>query len=251
MVVGANTGGLGGVMAAVAAARQGASVILVEQGGHVGLHVPIGLGVVVGIDGWRPTIREGLFRDFAGYVSRAGQHSWGPMSEQELLDKGEIIIRYHDVVSTAAVTMMKDAGVRMLFHSKLAGAVVENGQLKAVIVESPGGRHAVAGKAFVDATGLGDVAAAAGAPMLREEPFMSVQAFIGDVDETTYNAWLGKNKEPAKLDESYQAWLEKIVGPSRTRSTPGTSGGRSTWATGCRRRSCGSSARRRKRASSR
>ena len=212
VVVGANEGGLGGVMAAVAAARQGATVILVEGGGHVGLHVPIGLGVVIGIDGWRPTIEEGLFREFAGYVARAGQYTYQPLTEQELLAKREIIIRHHDVVSTAALSMMKDAGVRMLFHARVAGAVTdENGRLRAVIVESPQGRHAIEGKAFVDSTGLGDVAAAAGAPMLREEPFMSVQAFLGGVDEPTYRRWIDADKE--SLDASYKQWMEQQVGP--------------------------------------
>src|SRR4051794_35352176 len=169
VVAGANTGGLGGVTAAVAAARAGAKVILIEEGGTIGLHVPIGLGVVIGIDGWRPTIREGLFKDFAGYVAREGQFTYTLVTEQQLLDKGEIIIRYHDVVSTAAIQMLNDAGVQMLFHAKPAGTIVENGKIKAVIVESPQGRHAIAGKSFVDSTGLGDVAASAGAPMLREE----------------------------------------------------------------------------------
>lgn len=219
VVVGANTGGLGGVMAAVAAARNGASVILVEETGTVGLHVPIGLGVVIGIDGWRPTIHEGLFRDFAGYVSRAGQHSYAPMTEEELLKKGEIIIRYHDVVSTAAITMMREAGVQMLFHTKVVGTRVEDGRLTAIIVESPQGRHAIAGKAFVDSTGLGDVAAAAGAPMLREEPFMGVQAFIGDVDESAYKKWLETDKSPP-LDDSYKTWIEGLVGPLKGQAFP-------------------------------
>src|SRR3982751_2316667 len=55
VVVGAgNPGGLGGCFAAIAAARNGASVVLVKEGGHVGLHVPMGLGVVIGIHDWRP-----------------------------------------------------------------------------------------------------------------------------------------------------------------------------------------------------
>src|SRR4051812_32096272 len=81
VVIGADTGGLGGVTAAVAAAQAGAKVILIEEGGTIGLQVPIGLGVVIGIDGWRPTIREGLFKDFAGYVAREGQFTYTPMTE--------------------------------------------------------------------------------------------------------------------------------------------------------------------------
>src|SRR4051812_50171591 len=77
VVVGAgNTGGLGGCFAAVAAARNGASVVIVEEGGYIGLHVPMGLGVVIGIKDWRPGMDEGLFKDFAGYLARTGQWSY-------------------------------------------------------------------------------------------------------------------------------------------------------------------------------
>jgi hypothetical protein len=109
------------------------------------------------------------------------------------------------------MAMLQDAGVRMLFHARFADVVVEDGHLKAVILEAPQGRLAVAGKVFIDSTGLGDVAAAAGAPMRREEAFMGVQAFLGKVDERKYRRWLEENNQP--LDSSYKTWMEKEVGP--------------------------------------
>jgi hypothetical protein len=219
VIGGGNTGGLGGCMAAVAAARNGASVILVEQGGHIGLHTPMGLGVVIGIKNWRPGMDEGLFKEFAGYLARAGQWSYTPMTEEQLREKTEIIIRHHDVVSTAMLAMLKDAGVTTLFHTKFSGAVMEDGRIKAIVVESPQGRHAIVGKAFVDSTGLADVAASAGAPTLREEAFMGVQAFIGKVDTRKYNAWVEQNKD-VTLDDSDKAWMEKQVGPFKDLKYP-------------------------------
>jgi flavin-dependent dehydrogenase len=152
VVVGATVGGLGGCMAAVAAARQGAETILIEESGHIDPHVPLGLGVVIGIEGWRPAIREGLCRDFVRYLVEMGQHYYQPLTEEALLARGEIIIRYHEVVTTAMLKMLQDAGVKMLLHARAAGAVVEDGKLQALIIESPQGRHAVAGKVFVDST---------------------------------------------------------------------------------------------------
>jgi len=133
------------------------------------------------------------------------------MTLEALLAKGELIIRHHEVVTTALLQMMQDAGVEMLFHTKFTDAVVEDGTLKAIIVESPQGRHALAAKVFVDSTGLGEIAAAAGAPMLREEAFMGLQAYIAGVDDQKYQAWLKAENEP--LDETHRAWLESIVGP--------------------------------------
>ncbi|MGI8604289.1 MAG: FAD-dependent oxidoreductase [Verrucomicrobiales bacterium] len=72
VVVGATVGGLGGSMAAVAAARQGARTLLIEESGHIDPHVPLGMGVVIGIKGWQSGMEEGLFREFAGYVSSMG-----------------------------------------------------------------------------------------------------------------------------------------------------------------------------------
>ncbi|MEO5803501.1 MAG: FAD-dependent oxidoreductase, partial [Verrucomicrobiota bacterium] len=46
IVIGAAEGGLGGCMAAIAATRHGATALLIEEHGYIGLHTPIGLGVV-------------------------------------------------------------------------------------------------------------------------------------------------------------------------------------------------------------
>ncbi|MEP6663647.1 MAG: FAD-dependent oxidoreductase [Verrucomicrobiota bacterium] len=211
VVIGAAEGGLGGCTAAVAAARRGASVLLIEEQGYVGLHVPIALGVVVGIPKWRPTMQEGLFRDFVGYVARTGQYASEPLTPEEITRRGEIIIRYHDVASTAMLAMMRDAGVQTLFHAKFVETVVEKNAIKAIIVETPQGRIAIAGKVFVDSTALAEVAFKAGAPTIREEPYMSLQAFLGKVDEPKYLKWLAENKEP--LDDSFKKWMEQQVGP--------------------------------------
>jgi hypothetical protein len=211
IVVGATLGGLGGCFAAIAAARLGAKTLLIEESGHIDPHVPIGLGVVIGINGWQPSINEGLFQEFADYVVKTGQHADRPLSREALLEQGGLVIRYHEIVTTALLAMLRDAGVDFLFHTKFVDAVIDDGRIKALVVESPQGRHALMGKAFVDSTGLGDVAAAAGAPMLREEAYQGLQAFMAQVDETKYSAWTKENNQP--LDAGDRAWLEGIVGP--------------------------------------
>lgn len=211
VVIGASDGGLGGCTAAVAAARRGASVLLIEKSGSVQLHVPTALGFVIGINGWRPRIDEGLFRDYARYCAEAGQYGHRPMTVEQTLRAGEIIVRYHDVASTAMLRMMHDAGAATLFHAKFAGAVMDGQRIQAVIVESPQGRHAIAGKVFIDSTALGEVAAAAGAPMKREEGYLGVQAIITGVDEPKFRKWEQENDQP--LDESYRQWMERLVGP--------------------------------------
>jgi hypothetical protein len=58
--------------------------------------------------------------------------------------------------------MVREARVRVLYHTWVCEPVVEDGELTAVIIQNKGGRQAVRAKAVVDATGDGDVFAAAG-----------------------------------------------------------------------------------------
>ncbi len=212
VVIGAAEGGIGGIMAAVAAARRGAKTILIEQGGCIDPALPIGLLVIgTGEAGGLPSMREGLYRDLVKYVISAGESDFQPMTLEQILERETMIVRRQDVVTTAMLQMMKDAGVQMLFHTRFVSAVMESGRLTGIIVESPQGRHAIRGKVFVDSTGLGDVAAAAGAPMHREEPDMGLQSILAKVDPAKYEQWAMDNKPP--LEATYRQWLEGIVGP--------------------------------------
>jgi hypothetical protein len=217
-VVGATTGGLGGCFAAIAAARRGANTILIEEAGHIDLHVPIGLGVVIGIKDWLPAVTEGLFREFAERVCRAGPFSTRAATFQDVVREGGLVVRYHEVVTTALLEMLVEAGVRLLFHTRLVGVAGADGRVQALLVESPRGRHAITAKAFVDSTGLADLAAGAGAPMHREEPFLGLQMFLGGVDEGRYQKWLAEDNKP--LDASYREWLEREVGPVAKLTSP-------------------------------
>ncbi len=57
-----------------------------------------------------------------------------------------------------------EAGVDLIMHSPVVGVDVEGSIIKNIVLEDKSGRHAVAGKIFVDATGDADIAAAASAP---------------------------------------------------------------------------------------
>ena len=58
---------------------------------------------------------------------------------------------------------------------------------------------------------MADIAAAAGAPTLREESFMGLQCYIGNVDDQKFSKWQEEDKQP--LETSYKEWLETLVGP--------------------------------------
>ena len=154
IVCGAGPAGIG---AAIIAARQGASVILLES------------------------------QDCIGGVATAGMMShWGGRSSSKVLleiyertrQKCELLgwveenncrenVIHHDAQKIVLNEMMQEAGVKTLFYTFVCGSIVEDGKIKGVIIENKSGRSAVLGKAVVDSTGDGDVAAFAGVPYYK------------------------------------------------------------------------------------
>ena len=154
VVVGA---GPAGIAAAVAAARAGAKVILIEQHGCLGGMLTA--GGVQNIRTYNDTqcqVIGGVGAELAERIHAAGGTEHTPTSYS--------CVR-HDPEITKHVSqeMVLQAGVRVLLHTYLAGAVVEAGALRGVIVENKSGRGAILGKVTVDATGDGDVICRAGA----------------------------------------------------------------------------------------
>ncbi|HEX2185643.1 MAG TPA: FAD-dependent oxidoreductase, partial [Chloroflexota bacterium] len=187
-------GGPAGLGAAVAAAREGADVVLLERYGHLG-----GLstgGLVFWIDrmtDWQGRLvvggigRELLDRCGRDAVLGPPPELWGAQ-EKEAVAYWHIRASAHRGVVTWAPTvdpellkcvandLVREAGVRVLFHCWAVAAVAEDGQLRGVVCESKEGRFALLAKVTVDCTGDGDIFAAAGAE------------FESDVEEATIHA---------------------------------------------------------------
>ena len=174
-------GGPSGTAAALAAARTGADVVVLERYNHLG-----GLstgGLVIWID--RMTDWEGrqVIRGFAEEVfdrlppdAVAGPpaEDWGSRDPAKAKYWGLRTSAFHGVVNWAPTIdperlkllsqeMLIEAGVRLVYHSWAALPIVEDGAVKGVLFESKGGRQALMAKVVVDATGDGDVFARAGA----------------------------------------------------------------------------------------
>ena len=146
-------GGPGGCGAAVAAARLGARVLLVERYGFLGGMATAGL-----VNPFMPyrsqgePIIEGVFGEvLARLEARGGLHENRVTFDEEVL---KVVLD----------DLLAEAGVRVLFHAWLAGVEVEAGTVKAVEVETKSGRLRLPGDLFVDGTGDGDLAVRAGAP---------------------------------------------------------------------------------------
>jgi len=162
-------GGPGGLPAGIAAARHGASVLLIERYGFLGGLATAGLiAPILGHTASRSTtpIVEGLLREVVERMHRLG----GAPSWQEACQEWGIRFQA-EAFKHVADEMVQEAGVNLLLHSLVANAIVDDRQIRAVISESKSGRKAVAGQVVIDATGDADVAFRAGAPTKQGRDF--------------------------------------------------------------------------------
>ena len=163
--------GTAGVVAALAAARQGAKTILIEAKGYPGgTAVEGGTALHSFYNLWKafPGVKKrqvvrGIPQQIIKRLAKIGG-----VSGHAEMSKGYD----YDSVCTAIDTelyklvtfeMLDEAGVFVCVNTLLTGAIMAGPRLKGVITESRSGREAIYAKSFVDCTAYGDLAAHAGA----------------------------------------------------------------------------------------
>lgn len=156
-----------GVFAAIAAARRGATVALVERNGFLGGTATAGLVSV-----WHSLydtanerrIIAGLTNEVIDRLARRGAARIGKPD-------GNRYVAFNTAELTIELDqMVREAGVRPFLHSLFARPAVEDGRVVAAVVEDKSGRRAVRASVFVDATGDGDLVARSGLPVRIGQP---------------------------------------------------------------------------------
>jgi glycine/D-amino acid oxidase-like deaminating enzyme len=212
-------GGPAGQAAAVAAARAGAEVTLLERYGYLG-----GLasgGMVLVLDDMcteREVSVGGQALEIIDRMRRIGACVAPPMedcfrNDLEVRDRWvrwgfeELYARKRPKPIVYAGSfdpegwkqvsqeMVLEAGVHLRCHSWFSQALVEEGAVRGVIVETKAGRQAVLGRVVIDATGDGDVFGSAGAPAVQGSYILTLVHRLADVD--TEAAIRFERKDPA------------------------------------------------------
>ncbi len=195
-VVGAGTGG---VVAALAAARQGARTILIESKGYTGGTVTEG--------GTALHSFYNLWKAFPGVKKRQVVRGIPQQIIDRMLAVGgcsghaEMVRGYdYDSVCTAIDTelyklvtmqMLDEAGVFIAVNTLLTGAIVDGGRIRGAIVNSRSGREAIYARAFVDCSAYGDLAAFAGADYTVPNDYACCNSIgLANVDLDGYVAYL-------------------------------------------------------------
>lgn len=173
-------GGCAGTAAAIAAARSGASTLLVERAGYCGGYVTNVVGP--SLDGF-VDLRSGL--PIVGGVVldlvRAAACSDAPLDDPgqmartrfrfntELVHNLEVADRHAirfdlERFKLAADRLLTEAGARVLYHTVVADVVRDGPRVAGVVIANKAGLQVVRPRAVVDASGDADVVAFAGAP---------------------------------------------------------------------------------------
>ena len=215
LVVGSGPSGLA---AAVAAARAGVSVILIERYGCFGGMISqVGVETIAWYRHEGTTDVEGVGIEFEQRAKAMGGTQKESQSLSEALDA--------EMFKVVADQLIEEAGVKPLLHSLVVAPLMESNQIQGVITESKMGRKAIKSKIVIDATGDADIAFRAGAPCRKtpKDEMMGVTVmfsctginksdfldFVRD-NPTTYKDWDGewKVKTSGKEDELFSPFLK-------------------------------------------
>jgi hypothetical protein len=146
-------GGVAGLTAALAAAETGSSVLLIERSNCLG-----------------GTATAGMMTLF--YTPYRCAHGIPKRIFDRLIDAGgafpgEIISFDHEVFKTVAFEMVAERNIQLLLHTICADVIMDDDRVCGLVVENKGARSAVLGKVLIDASGDADIAARAGAPLMK------------------------------------------------------------------------------------
>ena len=223
LVVGAGPGGLA---AALAAARAGVEVTLVERFGCFGGNI-----TTVGVEGFawyrhEQTVEaNGIGREFEDRAKAMGAAVPEAQSLSYELDS--------EGFKVVADQLVEEAGITPMLHRMFVAPILEGDRITGIITESKAGREAILAQIVIDATGDADIAHRAGAPVThppREElQAASVMFHVAGVDKArfmedvrenphTYADWSNGEwtvETDGKEDEMFSPFLKRPFDTAR------------------------------------
>ena len=189
-------GGLSGVAAAVAAAKEGMNTLLVDEkaalGGTAG---GAGIGLALGLaDADNENNIKGVLKDL---IKRLWERSAaGPIETYYMCNREDLGVQAlnYDPVALKEVLddMAQDAGVHVLLHTREIAAHVENGKITAIALHNVAGISQVSANVFIDASFHGSLAVDAGCRWESGDPNGVLQPgtlvyFTDGVDTKTFD----------------------------------------------------------------
>ena len=200
--------GPAGLAAAIAAARTGVSVTLLERYGCFGGNI-----TAVGVEGFawyrheQTVDSEGIGIEFEERAKAAGASVAEPQSQSHAID-GEAF-------KAVADDLVIEAGITPMLHRMFVAPIMDGNRITGAIVESKAGREAILAERVIDATGDADVAHRAGAPTVKQAKQdmigASVMFSLSGVDKTKFIEHV-KAAPHTYADWAYGQWTIETTG---------------------------------------
>ena len=209
-------GGTTGPLAAIAAARRGKNVVMIERFSSLGGVLTLGLntkpsGALVGglpLEIWNLARSAGGAGDDYMALTKTGDVKIASPTDPEIM-------------KMLLTRLCVGAGVQILFETFVSNPVVEDGKVIGVVIENKGGRQFVGAKVVIDCSADADMAAKANVPFVmgsggteaKMQP-VSMYFTMSNVDVKRLAQWAKTSDDiPAraipKTDEGldYNLWL--------------------------------------------
>lgn len=192
-------GGPAGISAAVTAARMGKNVLLLEAMSCLGGLGTLGMvpmfcqftdGIHFLAGGFGEEIHRLCLTEGACSPDDSEQH---PHKNGSISINSEKMKRIYDRI-------VRDAGVKVLFHTKLVDVIMDGTRVDTLVVSGLGELYGVRAKIFVDCTGNGSLSVFAGAEFAMGNTDGSLQA------STLCSSWAGIDWDAAKDAGFHGLW---------------------------------------------
>ncbi|MCL2056543.1 MAG: FAD-dependent oxidoreductase [Oscillospiraceae bacterium] len=156
-------GGPGGAIAAVAAARNGAKTLLIEQNAYLGGALTgAGTGPQMTYHAGETQVIRGIPGEFADRMKTEG---FSPGHMEDFVGYASSVTPFDaEGMKLVLENMVMEAGAELLYHTVYTGCDMESGQVGNLRLFSKGGFFNVRASVYIDATADADLAAHAGVP---------------------------------------------------------------------------------------
>lgn len=229
-------GGPGGLGAAIAAARLGKKVVLVERFGALGGLVTTGLVntcmSAVWLSGDKMLIK-GIFKELVdrcvekkgairGYELKYSNKFF--MYDMSRCEKDLQVTPFDpEIYKLVADEMVEECGIEVMYYTMATGVILNDRLIKGIVVENKNGTQVLMAKQFIDATGDASIARMCGLPCTlgngEKTPMAMMFHFGGgsdvapsykpDVTEVPYGA---VNFFPMMRKGEYRAEMTRYIG---------------------------------------
>lgn len=203
-------GGPAGFGAAVAAARNGAKTMLIEQMSVLGGMSTSGLVgpfMTCYDNDCTEQVVKGIFDELCvraqergGAIHPSKISGMNTYNSYYLASHEHVTPYQSEVLAVVMDEMVTEAGVKVLFNTRLADVITENGKIQYVVVLMKEGLAAIKADCYIDCTGDADAAAAAGVPVWKGDRDTGVMQpttlffEVGNVDREAFCAELEENR---------------------------------------------------------